>query len=548
MLESGKLTEMIASDSAVDVIFGRRRWIKAAKDSIFWASIKMFAILVIFLDLSLGFSSNELVPLQFASVVVGTETALLLVLLVCLLCDILLYAWSKVWMTPIQVTAAQRKLFRIAHDEIGFCDIIQKEEDDQDKSTKSSIFPKFSILSDKDSSLTTPAPSTPWATNRSMNTSFHVSTPNLSFVGSGSQNNSFNLSWAQKNMSSSPSMDENFVRKRMTPNTSLSNSIKDEASLRKYMRSYEEIEEKVSQMSEVEQQHQQQNQSPFSLQKSKIDLLNVSYQLSDDSLIATNMDVDESLSNVFTNTRSVDSICCRLNIVPNKLAQWTENMKNWICKTVLCGVVKDIDKINETLTKAGLVTSLVGEVGLSSLKQLSNSKSKDIPTLSSVLPYLELTIHQEYLINRLRDLSNRGCPTDFNWNRGADYKGKRWSEEWPTDAQIIMHCFCTYMNSKLPSNPNYPEAKAFTGQYFRAMKDDKNSGGKVQIHIFQTEVNPPHFNVLLKQDDIIEIPQGKNNVFYAIIVFLYFIKTKHYGFLGRVNLGPSGVNILCTIE
>lgn len=119
--------------------------------------------------------------------------------------------------------------------------------------------------------------------------------------------------------------------------------------------------------------------------------------------------------------------------------------------------------------------------------------------------------------------------------------------------QIIMHCFCTYMNSKLPSNPNYPEAKAFTGQYFRAMrglfvwpnlpnlnyfllidspKDDKNSGEKVQIHIFQTEVNPPHFNVLLKEDDIIEIPQGKNNVFYAIIVFLYFIKTKHYGFLG----------------
>lgn len=115
-------------------------------------------------------------------------------------------------------------------------------------------------------------------------------------------------------------------------------------------------------------------------------------------------------------------ICCRLNITPNKLSQWTQNIKDWILSNILCNIMKDIEKINETLTKAGLVTSLIGgrykffcflrrfvihyfatlEVGLSSLKQLANTKSKDIPTLSCVLPYLELTIYQEYLISRLR--------------------------------------------------------------------------------------------------------------------------------------------------
>ena len=162
------------------------------------------------------------------------ETALLLLLCLFLLSDIFLFAWLKVWMTPIQVTGAQRKLFRIAPDETGFCDLVQKEDKGEEKSTRPSIYPRFSILSDKYSPLTPPAPSTPWATNRSMNASFHASTP--SFIGSNSQNTSFNSSWAQKNMSGSPSLDENVVRKRITPNTSLSNSIKDEVSLRKYLR------------------------------------------------------------------------------------------------------------------------------------------------------------------------------------------------------------------------------------------------------------------------------------------------------------------------
>lgn len=117
-----------------------------------------------------------------------------------------------------------------------------------------------------------------------------------------------------------------------------------------------------------------------------------------------------------------------------------------------------------------------------------------------------------------------------------------------------MHCFCTYLNLKLPSNPNYPDAKAFTGQHFRLidsmscylprsdcsnshylstdLDSEKNSLQKNQIYILQTSVNPPHFNFALKEDDIIEIPPGRNNVFHTIIVFLYFIKTKHYGFLG----------------
>lgn len=36
----------------------------------------------------------------------------------------------------------------------------------------------------------------------------------------------------------------------------------------------------------------------------------------------------------------------------------------------------------------------------------------------------------------LTDLTKGRCLSDFNWNSGACYKGKQWTEEWPSDAQV----------------------------------------------------------------------------------------------------------------
>lgn len=75
----------------------------------------------------------------------------------------------------------------------------------------------------------------------------------------------------------------------------------DEYGLKKYLKSYEEIKDRVSEMSKVEQQQGQY----YPMQKSKDDLPNLSYQVSDDSLIATDMDVEENIS---ATNRSIDSV------------------------------------------------------------------------------------------------------------------------------------------------------------------------------------------------------------------------------------------------
>ncbi|KAG8537636.1 hypothetical protein GDO81_024177, partial [Engystomops pustulosus] len=61
--------------------------------------------------------------------------------------------------------------------------------------------------------------------------------------------------------------------------------------------------------------------------------------------------------------------------------------------------------------------------------------------------------------------------------------------------------------------------------------------------IHQSNINPPHYE-LVYQKHIYNLPKGRNNLFHTLLMFLYIIKTKESGMLGRVNLGLSGVNIL----
>lgn len=212
-------------------------------------------------------------------------------------------------MKPIEVTIEQKKLFRIADNEIGFRDFNSsalsrdKVINTTGKQSTPMTFasPKFSILPDKDSPATPPITSSLWMGKAALNSSFYTSTPS---------NLSFNASWHLPNNtfeSLENSFDESLLRRRMTPTATLSDSIKDEASLKKYLKEFDEVEEKMTQMSEVEQQATQ-NQSPFSFQKPMIDLTNVSYHASDDSSLFANADNDENFSNVFMNTESADSV------------------------------------------------------------------------------------------------------------------------------------------------------------------------------------------------------------------------------------------------
>ncbi len=111
------------------------------------------------------------------------------------------------------------------------------------------------------------------------------------------------------------------------------------------------------------------------------------------------------------------------------------------------------------------------EVSISSLRQVSLTKSQLVPTLSMVLPYLDVSANQEYVVQRIRDLASGGCISDFRWNKGADFKGRKWDEDLPNDSMMVMHMLCTYLDFQLPSDPKYCDGKTFASQYFMKTPD-----------------------------------------------------------------------------
>lgn len=115
-----------------------------------------------------------------------------------------------------------------------------------------------------------------------------------------------------------------------------------------------------------------------------------------------------------------------MGISETKLNQWVENIRKWISQTILTRVISEIDKVNDSLMKMGSIDFLIGgllffqsvclsyyyyylllrfvEASLSTVKQVVALKKEQIPSLELLVPYLELTVHQQYFIKRLKGL------------------------------------------------------------------------------------------------------------------------------------------------
>ncbi|KAG7456099.1 hypothetical protein MATL_G00248220 [Megalops atlanticus] len=231
------------------------------------------------------------------------------------------------------------------------------------------------------------------------------------------------------------------------------------------------------------------------------------------------------------------------HLVVDRIDSWTAKLRNWINDTILVPLVKELDSVNSQLRRMGCPELQTGEASISSLKQAAVVKASSIPTLNAIVQYLDITPNQEYLVERIKELAHSGCMSSFRWNGGGDWKGRKWDTDLPTDSAILMHVLCTYLDSRLPPHPKYPDGKTFTSQHFIQTPDKPDVSNENLFCIHQSSTNPPHYQ-LVYQGHVYSLPKGRNNLFHTALMFLFIIKTKESGMLGRVNLGLSGVNIL----
>lgn len=233
----------------------------------------------------------------------------------------------------------------------------------------------------------------------------------------------------------------------------------------------------------------------------------------------------------------------QFNINSNNLIGWTANLRMWISQTILERLVSEIKTLNSSLQSQGLVDICIGEVGLDRLRKTAQIPQvvQNIPSLPSVVPFLEVSPNQEYVVARIQELAKGGSMSDFKWNSGGTFDGKEWSDQLPTDAALVLHLWATYLDSQLPPLPFTPDERPFSSLYL--VKSPNSCSSKVPIAISEVTKHPPHYQLTVGKDPL-NIPKGRNNLFYTILLFLHYVKTKEHGMLGRMNLGQSGVNML----
>ncbi|XP_060573852.1 transmembrane protein 209-like [Ruditapes philippinarum] len=498
------------------------------------------------------------------------EFVVILALILNIISDIYTYISYCVFSRQLEVTQVQKQLLGVRDNDPGF--MLSPVKPHSSPSSEHSL-----VFSSSPSSQTAYSPSSsPWSslghvtpTNIGSFTGAHsYASPGASFLSmSGSHHTSFDrsASFTHGNMSgyssgasmshslpyspgmSMSSLDGSGLRSRLSMSSSFrspspSDKMTDLQSLSMYLKEQDEKEYRAH----LSSQDMSLNSSSFwSYGRPSIDYSHIlrknQYQLASRSPQSHKSRADD-------NDNMGEEVWGPLGVTDDDLFCWIERLRKWIGNTILVKLAQEISNVNSKLRKIGSEDTEIGEVGVSVLKQLALTKSIHIPTLNALVPYLECSDNQEYLVKRIKELGSDGCFSEYYWcSGGSDGNyGNTWGEHLPTDAGLVMHMLCCYLDARLPPDLKYPDGKTFTSQHFMKTPD-KIDLKKNNLLLYQSSINPPHFQVVIK-DTIYNLPKGRNNLFHAILFFLHHVKHIENGMLGRVNLGMSGVNILCVID
>lgn len=125
----------------------------------------------------------------------------------------------------------------------------------------------------------------------------------------------------------------------------------------------------------------------------------------------------------------------------SELTQSVYNLRMWIACTVLQRLDTEIVKTNKAFECRGFVDLRIGSVGLDRLKKTAENQQlvNMSPMLPMIVPFLEMSTNQEYLVRRISDLA-KGCVlSEYRWNSGGNYNSLNWDEHLPTDSAVSIH-------------------------------------------------------------------------------------------------------------
>jgi len=239
--------------------------------------------------------------------------------------------------------------------------------------------------------------------------------------------------------------------------------------------------------------------------------------------------------------------------------EYTENLRKYISVKILETLIRRIDKIDSELIKINCHQFVADPHNLNvtykhpfyqAWKNSNDSGYYDFfsnPHNSNIVKarietedWLRIPTYsmqyRAYIVHRIRELAKGGALADFLWDSGSTNPEteERWSPALPTDTDIIIHVFSIHMNHLLP-----PAAygKPFVGRYFKRENEiDAIKKSHVPITLAYAETKSPHFKLFLKGGTIWEPLKGRNNMFHAIVLFIYYFKTREDNIVDGIQI------------
>lgn len=125
-------------------------------------------------------------------------------------------------------------------------------------------------------------------------------------------------------------------------------------------------------------------------------------------------------------------------ISSSKLTKYVTNLRIWVSATILQRLVREFDKIDQEFAARGFCDIKIGIVSLERLKKTAENQhmvAMHVPTLPMVIPFLEMSTNQEYLVQRIRELAKGSGINDYRWNGGYSYNSN-WVDHVTTDSAV----------------------------------------------------------------------------------------------------------------
>jgi len=137
-----------------------------------------------------------------------------------------------------------------------------------------------------------------------------------------------------------------------------------------------------------------------------------------------------------------------------------------------------------------------------------------------------------YVLKRIRELTKDRRFGEMNWKGGGVYKNVPWTakSKLPSDVEIILHFFFAHVELHL-------HVKGFAAKY-KLTGDDleqRHSVGPDLCVVERRTMTSSHVQVICRGKEY-AVRSGRDNVFEALALFLYFVNDMYQGMLDNVDL------------